>query len=64
MIDEVPGRGARWMSGKLTTESEPSVKGCSGSVMGAMRSTSSSTRRQLSLADDLIWTCGEIAEEV
>ena len=52
------------MSGKLTTESEPSVKGCSGSVMGAMRSVSSSTRRQLSLADDLIWACGGIEKEI
>lgn len=32
------GRGRRVISGRLTTESEARVKGCSGSVMGAMRS--------------------------
>ena len=32
------GRGERWMSGRLTTEREPRVRGCSGSVIGAMRS--------------------------
>lgn len=31
-------RGVRWMSGRLTTEREPRVRGCSGSVIGAMRS--------------------------
>ena len=31
--------GVRKISGRLTTESEPSVRGCSGSEMGEMRST-------------------------
>lgn len=35
---EDEGRGERWMSGRLTTEREPRVRGCSGSVIGAMRS--------------------------
>lgn len=36
---EVGGRvGEREMSGRLTTEREPRVRGCSGSWMGAMRS--------------------------
>lgn len=30
--------GVRKISGRLTTESEPRVKGCSGSEMGEMRS--------------------------
>ena len=30
--------GERWISGRLTTEREPSVRGCSGSEMGAIRS--------------------------
>ena len=30
--------GSRKISGRLTTESEPNVSGCSGSAMGAMRS--------------------------
>ncbi len=30
--------GLRCMSGRLTTEREPSVRGCSGSVICAMRS--------------------------
>ena len=30
--------GERCISGRLTTEREPSVRGCSGSDMGAMRS--------------------------
>lgn len=30
--------GDRCMSGRLTTEREPRVKGCSGSDMGEMRS--------------------------
>lgn len=35
---EVGVRGLREMSGRLTTEREPRVRGCSGSEMGAMRS--------------------------
>ena len=30
--------GVRKISGRLTTESEPRVRGCSGSEMGEMRS--------------------------
>lgn len=39
-VEEEEGgkRGVRWMSGRLTTEREPRVRGCSGSVIGAMRS--------------------------
>ena len=32
------GSGDRCMSGRLTTEREERVRGCSGSVRGAMRS--------------------------
>lgn len=35
----VVGDVVRWMSGRLTTDKEPRVRGCSGSAMGAMRST-------------------------
>lgn len=34
----VVGDGVRWMSGRLTTDKEPRVRGCSGSAMGAIRS--------------------------
>ena len=30
--------GVRWISGRLTTEREPSVRGCSGSEIGEIRS--------------------------
>ena len=30
--------GVRWISGRLTTERDPSVRGCSGSEIGEMRS--------------------------
>ena len=30
--------GVKWISGRLTTESEPRVRGCSGSAIGEMRS--------------------------
>lgn len=38
--------GVRWMSGRLTTEREPSVRGCSGSVICAMRSGDVSHERK------------------
>lgn len=38
--------GVRKMSGRLTTEREPRVRGCSGSEMGEMRSVQAQSASQ------------------
>lgn len=39
LISSVFRKGAMWISGRLTTEREPNVSGCSGSTIEEMRST-------------------------